>query len=611
MPQGAILSPLLFIVMMSDMPTEEGITIYSYADDVTITMIENDVSKMRRKMQHFMNKLVKWLEDWGMSINEGKTVRQIFSRKHNISTVIRIKHRAISQVKEHRLLGMIFDAPALTWRKHILNLADSCRRRLDVMKTLSAISWGASRKILRMFYIAYIRSKMDYGAILYSGAAKTNLNLLNRVQNSAMRMITGARKTSPILSLEIDTVLPPLNLHREFQMMKTYIKLMFQGPQSSTYNILDMENAWQREKIGPVNSFMGSLKNMRNTYILPMKAETLDANLPPWKDINSFIELVLPISNNEITNNMEFNQYLEENYKEYAAIYRDGSRLQIESSTLCAIYVPKDNLVTSYKLSPQHSVLGAELYAIYKSLEYIKHNIARNAVLFTDSMTSVLLIGNLTNSYNTIVTKIRILLYELNTRRRVKIQWLKAHSGIKGNEIADRAARLGHKNNRSEWYSIEKEEALCDMKIQFAKRWREIWHFNVECTGSGKFLAEIKNEIKLWHHVELKSRQMEVVLARLRIGHAGLASHMYRFNMADTDMCLDCNTPETIEHFFVHCKKYEAQRQLLKDGLQHLKIQEFSLKLILGGSNHNALIKQKIIKLTSQFLTASGRLKDL
>ena len=63
--------------------------------------------------------------------------------------------------------------------------------------------------------------------------------------------------------------------------------------------------------------------------------------------------------------------------------------------------------------------------------------------------------------------------------------------------------------------------------------------------------------------MELKSRQMEVALARLRIGNAGLATHLYRFNMADTDMCADCNTPETIEHFFVHCNKYEAQRQLL------------------------------------------------
>ena len=102
---------------------------------------------------------------------------------------------------------------------------------------------------------------------------------------------------------------------------------MFQGPQRSTYNILGMANARQREKIGPVNSFMGSFKNMKITNnILPMKAETLEADLPPWKDVNSFIKLVLPITNNEITNNIEFNQYLEDNYKEYAAIYSDGPR---------------------------------------------------------------------------------------------------------------------------------------------------------------------------------------------------------------------------------------------------------------------------------------------
>ena len=62
-------------------------------------------------------------------------------------------------------------------------------KRLDIMKTISAANWGASSKILWAFYIAYIRSKIDYGAILYSAAAKSNLQKLDVIQNAGCRLI--------------------------------------------------------------------------------------------------------------------------------------------------------------------------------------------------------------------------------------------------------------------------------------------------------------------------------------------------------------------------------------------------------------------------------------
>ena len=172
-PQGAILSPMLFNIMLMDIPQNEEIKFYSYADDMTLSIAGKDRALLRRKMQHYLNEVTKWLQDWGMVINKTKSVMQIFTRQRKLDMVLRIGNTAISTVKEHKLLGLILDAPSLTWAPHIDYLRRNCLRRVDTMKTISSAKWGASRRVLKNYYLAYIRSKLDYGSILYNRASKT------------------------------------------------------------------------------------------------------------------------------------------------------------------------------------------------------------------------------------------------------------------------------------------------------------------------------------------------------------------------------------------------------------------------------------------------------
>ena len=70
---------------------------------------------------------------------------------------------------------------------------------------MASTKWGAAAKVMRLFYIAYIRAKLDYGSILYASAAAAQLRKLYVLQNSYMRMILGARKSTPILSLQAES----------------------------------------------------------------------------------------------------------------------------------------------------------------------------------------------------------------------------------------------------------------------------------------------------------------------------------------------------------------------------------------------------------------------
>ena len=57
-------------------------------------------------------------------------------------------------------------------------------RRVDIMKAVSSPNFGASSKVLRQFYLAYIRAKLDYGSVLYSSTSKCNLEWLEKIQNA-------------------------------------------------------------------------------------------------------------------------------------------------------------------------------------------------------------------------------------------------------------------------------------------------------------------------------------------------------------------------------------------------------------------------------------------
>lgn len=51
------------------------------------------------------------------------------------------------------------------------------------MRNIAETAWGASVDTLLNYYISHVRSKSDYGNILWGAAAPTHLRKLDVVQN--------------------------------------------------------------------------------------------------------------------------------------------------------------------------------------------------------------------------------------------------------------------------------------------------------------------------------------------------------------------------------------------------------------------------------------------
>ena len=78
------------------------------------------------------------------------------------------------------------------------------------MRKLAGTSWGADTKVLKRLYIGRVRPVLEYGTSAWSTTSKTNYGKVQRVQNSAARIITGALRSTPINSLESFAGLQPM-----------------------------------------------------------------------------------------------------------------------------------------------------------------------------------------------------------------------------------------------------------------------------------------------------------------------------------------------------------------------------------------------------------------
>ena len=100
----------------------------------------------------------------------------------------------IPVVEDFKFLGVLFDLK-LSFIPHIKHLKAKCLKALNLLKVLSHTDWGADRTVLLQLYRSLIRSKLDYGSIVYGSARPSYISSLDTVQHQGLRLALGAFRT--------------------------------------------------------------------------------------------------------------------------------------------------------------------------------------------------------------------------------------------------------------------------------------------------------------------------------------------------------------------------------------------------------------------------------
>ena len=93
---------------------------------------------------------------------------------------------------------------------------------------------GADKSVLLNLYRSLIRSKLDYGCIVYGSARQSYLKMLNTIHHQGLRLALGAFRTSPVESLYVEAGELPLE-ERRIKLSLQYITKLKSTPSNPAY----------------------------------------------------------------------------------------------------------------------------------------------------------------------------------------------------------------------------------------------------------------------------------------------------------------------------------------------------------------------------------------
>lgn len=215
LPQGSILSPLLFNIYLHDIERKlpDGVIFSSFADDIRISTSHASMHILLETLRNYLMALETKLNLHSLSIFYAKTKLLLFGsgKKSSIenSKSIVIRNPTISNVLKARYLGVIWDAN-LNWQAHIENVCVKARKQLNILFAVAKFNWGAHPSTILQVYKSFIRPGLEWAGFLFNSNSFVQLHKLNVVQNTALRTGLGCLSTTPInilyhLSGNLDT----------------------------------------------------------------------------------------------------------------------------------------------------------------------------------------------------------------------------------------------------------------------------------------------------------------------------------------------------------------------------------------------------------------------
>ena len=171
---------------------------------------------IERHLQQCINRIEKWVSHNGFKFSKSKRQCVHFCqlRKVHDDLELYLYGSLIPVVEYFKFLGVLFDRK-LSFISHINYLKAKCLKALNLLKVLSHTDWDAYRTVLLQLYRSIIRSKLDYGSIVYGSARKSYPSMLDTVHHQGLRLALGAFRTSTVESVYVEAEEPSLYWRRE------------------------------------------------------------------------------------------------------------------------------------------------------------------------------------------------------------------------------------------------------------------------------------------------------------------------------------------------------------------------------------------------------------
>ena len=238
-PQGGVLSPILFNLYTSDIPqSPPNTTLTTYADDMNPAASHTQYKEAENLLQPYLDSIFNWTKENNLILNPDKSTATLFTpdpAEYDTTLNLSINNIIIPTVKHPKILGLTLD-PKLNFSEHFRITKEKAEKSIKILKSLSATSWGLQKETLLTTYKTIVRPTIEYASTVWSPIiAPTNIDHLQITQNTALKIATGCLTKSSVQHLHDESEILPLSHHLRLHSSQLKQKALI--PSHPLYNL--------------------------------------------------------------------------------------------------------------------------------------------------------------------------------------------------------------------------------------------------------------------------------------------------------------------------------------------------------------------------------------
>ena len=224
-PQGSVLGPKIYTMFskpVGEICRRHNISYHCYADDTQIYFTikgANHWDDCSKKLEDCISEIRSWMKRNMLKLNEDKTEFIVFSPKHrpvsHLDLKLTVGYDTITAVSTVKNLGVIFDC-AMSLENQVNAITKSCYYHL---RNIGAIRECLTKDACKTLINALVTSRLDYGNALLYGVNDSLCKRLQKIQNSAARLISRSKKHDHITPVLKDLHWLPVESRPKFKIL--------------------------------------------------------------------------------------------------------------------------------------------------------------------------------------------------------------------------------------------------------------------------------------------------------------------------------------------------------------------------------------------------------